>query len=257
MKSIDVKLNSVIADKRGILQSLLNEAKKYKPLSSEEEKKATKEQLINHNLLFACSVAFRHYTKKVDIMDLVSESMIGLIKAAESFDPNYGVRFISYAVNKMRAQVMHFIDMKGDAIRMSYTIQQNRLRKEFNDEMLTDKELSEMLGLSEFTVKSIRNPIAIHSMDETNEDGDNIYQIAGDYNSDEQMLKNIDKELVNKLLNVLTEREREVIHLRYFDIFEHKRQTICLKYKISHEAVRLIEMNALNKMRKYYAKITN
>jgi RNA polymerase sigma-32 factor len=257
MKSINVKLNTIIADKRGILQSLLDEASKYKPLTSEQEKTATKEQLVNHNLLFACSVAFRHYTRKVDIMDLVSESFIGLMKAAESFDPNYGVRFISYAVNKMRAQVMHFIDMKGDAIRMSYTIQQNKLRKEFENEMLTDKELSDILGISEFTVKSIRNPLKFVSMDETNEDGDNVYQIAGDFQSDEDMMKSIDKELVDKLMRVLNEREREVIYLRYLDFFEHKRQEICKKYKISHEAVRLIEMSAINKMKKYYARISN
>ena len=257
MKSINVKYNTVIADKRGILQTLLDEASKYKPLTSEQEKTATKEQLINHNLLFACSVAFRHYTRKVDIMDLVSESLIGLMKAAESFSPEYNVRFISYAVNKMRAQIMHFIDMKGDAIRMSYTIQQHKQRKEFENEMLTDKELSELLGISEFSVKTIRNPIKTVSIDETNEDGDNVYQVAGDFKTDEQLFINTDKELVKKLMNVLTDRERDIIHLRYFDIFEHKRQTICKKYKISHEAVRLIEMNALNKMKKHYARLTN
>ena len=257
MKRIDVKLNSVIADKRGILQRLLDEASKYKPLTSEQEKTATKQDLINHNLLFACSVAFRHYTRKVDIMDLVSESFIGLMKAAESFNPEFGVRFISYAVNKMRAQIMNFVDMKADVVRMSYTVQQNRLRKEFQDDMLTDKELSEMLGISEHTVKTIRNPIKINSMDETNEDGDNILQIAGEYQTDEQLFTNIDKELVKKLMRVLSEREREIIHYRYFDIFEHKRQTICLKYKISHEAVRQIEMAALLKMKKYYVRLTN
>lgn len=257
MKRIDVKLNSIMPEKKGILQTLLTEAKKYKPLTSEQEKTATKEELINHNILFACSVAFRHYTKKVDIMDLVSESMIGLIKAAESFKPEFGVRFISYAVNKMRAQVMHFIDMRGDIVRMSYTVLQNKQRKEFQDEMLTDKELSEMLGISESTVRNIRNPINIFSIDETNEDGETIYQLAGDYVSDDQLFKNIDKKLVSDLLEVLTDREREVIYLRYFDIFEHKRQTICERFKVSHEAIRLIEVNALNKMKKHYARLTN
>jgi DNA-directed RNA polymerase specialized sigma subunit len=157
----------------------------------------------------------------------------------------------------MRAQIMHFIDMKGDAIRMSYTIQQHKQRKEFENEMLTDKELSELLGISEFSVKTIRNPIKTVSIDETNEDGDNVYQVAGDFKTDEQLFINTDKELVKKLMNVLTDRERDIIHLRYFDIFEHKRQTICKKYKISHEAVRLIEMNALNKMKKHYARLTN
>jgi DNA-directed RNA polymerase specialized sigma subunit len=157
----------------------------------------------------------------------------------------------------MRAQIMNFVDMKADVVRMSYTVQQNRLRKEFQDDMLTDKEISEMLGISEHTVKTIRNPIKINSMDETNEDGDNVWQIAGEYETDQQLFTNIDKELVKKLMRVLSEREREVIHYRYFDIFEHKRQTICLKYKISHEAVRQIEMAALLKMKKYYVRLTN
>lgn len=257
MKRIDVKLNAIIGDKRGILQTLLTEASKYKPLTSEQEKTATKEQLINHNLLFACSVAFRHYNKKVDIMDLVSESLIGLIKAAESFNPDYGVRFISYAVNKMRAQIMHFIDMLSDPIKTSYTIQQNRLRKEFQDETLTDKEISDMLGISEFTVKSIRNPVKFVSIDETNEDGDIIFDIAGDLETDQQLFINTDKEIVKKLMSNLSERERDIIQLRYFEFFQYNRQTLCVKYKISNEAIRQIEIAALNKMRKQYARLTN
>jgi len=257
MKRIDVKLNSIVGEKKGILQTLLSEAAKYKPLTPEQEKTATKEQLINHNLLFACSVAFRHYNKRVDVMDLVSESLIGLMKAAETFDATKNVKFISYAVYNMRAQIMNFIDSKCDTIRVTFPIQMNKNRKEFENEMLTDKELAEMLGISEFTVKHIRNPLQTVSMDLTNEDGDNIYEVAGDYQTDEQLFKNNDKELVNKLMKVLSDREREVIHYRFFDIFEHKRQTICQKYKITHEAVRLIEINALNKMRKQYAKLTN
>lgn len=257
MKRINVKFNTVIADKRGILQTLLHEAKKYKPLTSEEEKTATKEQLINHNMLFACSVAFRHYNKRVDIMDLVSESFIGLMKAAESFNPEFGVRFISYAVNKMRAQIMHFIDMKAEPIKLSYSIQQHKQRKEIQNEMLSDKEVSELLGISEFAVKTIRNPYKIVSTDDTNEDGDNIYQLAGDINTEDIMFKNLDKELVENLLSCLNDRERDIIYLRYLDLFEHKRQSICQKYKISHESIRLIEKIALNKMKKQYAKLTN
>lgn len=257
MKRIDVKLNNIVSEKKGILQMLLTEAAKYKPLTPEQEKTATKDQLINHNLLFACSVAFRHYNKKIDIMDLVSESLIGLMKAAETYNPTLNVKFISYAVYNMRAQIMNFIDSKGDTIRVTFPIQMNKNRKEFENEMLTDKELAEMLGISEFTVKNIRNPLKTVSLNETNDEGDNIYDVAGDFETDEQLFKNTDKELVKKLMRVLNEREREVIHLRFFDIFEHKRQTICQKYKISHEAVRLIEMSALNKMRKHYARLTN
>jgi RNA polymerase primary sigma factor len=257
MKRIDVKLNSIVGEKKGILQTLLSEAAKYKPLTPEQEKIATKEQLINHNILFACSVAFRHYNKKIDIMDLVSESLIGLMKAAETYDSSKNVKFISYAVYNMRAQIMNFIDSKGDTIRVTFPIQMNKNKKEFENDMLSDKEISDILGISEYTVKQIRNPLKTVSIDESNSDGDNIYEVAGDYQTDEPLFKKTDKELVKKLMRVLNEREREIINLRYFDIFEHKRQTISQKYKITHEAVRLIEINALNKMRKQYVKITN
>ena len=71
------------------------------------------------------------------------------------------------------------------------------------------------------------------------------------------MFKNLDKELVQNLLSCLNDRERDIIYLRYLDLFEHKRQSICQKYKISHESIRLIEKIALNKMKKQYARLTN
>jgi len=78
IKHVSIKQNNH-RNKSGILQQFLSEAQKYKPLTFEQERTATREQLIKHNMLFASSIAFRYDNSQCDVMDLVSEAMIGLI----------------------------------------------------------------------------------------------------------------------------------------------------------------------------------
>lgn len=254
MKRIDVKLNN-ISDKKGILQQLLSEAARYKPLTPEQEKTATVDELIKHNMLFACSVAFRHYHKSIDIMDLVSESLIGLIKAAECYDRNSGNKFISYAVWKMRAEIMNFINNKGDTVRIPQNVQFVRQKIDLSKYIdISDYELAEIYNVTEGMIKNIRSLGTTVSLDETFEDGENIYEPAGYFFADTDTLTNEDVKISKRLLDILDEREQKIIFYRHLDIIVHDYTKIGKMFNLSSERIKFIELRALKKMRNYYDK---
>ena len=102
------------------IDSYFEEIKKYRPLSSREEKelavkikkgdKAALDKLVNANLKFVVNYAKQYRKSGVPFSDLISEGNIGLIKAAEKFDETKGVKFISYAVWWIRNSIQECIN---------------------------------------------------------------------------------------------------------------------------------------------------
>lgn len=109
--------NAVAVERTTELARHLAMVKNFKPLSIDEEvelaslikkgDKAAKDKLINANLGFVVSVAKQYdYCKgTLTLLDLISEGNIGLIEAAETYDATYGFKFISYAVNYIKARI--------------------------------------------------------------------------------------------------------------------------------------------------------
>lgn len=106
----------------------LTEIQGYEPLDVDEEyelsekmvsgDEAAKDKLIKHNLRFVISVAKQYYGTNVGLEDLVNEGNIGLLMAADRFDPTKGFKFISYAVWWIRKSIIEFLSNKGDAVRI-------------------------------------------------------------------------------------------------------------------------------------------
>ena len=93
-------------------------------------KKELFDELVVGNLRFVISVAKMYQGQGLDIMDLISEGNIGLMKAAERFDPTSGLKFISYAVWWVKQSIMASLNENSRMIRLpSNIIQENQKRR--------------------------------------------------------------------------------------------------------------------------------
>lgn len=253
IKHVNIKGNNK-RDKSKILQNFLTEAQKYKPLTYEQEKTATRDQLIKHNMLFAASIAFRYDNSQTDIMDLVSEAMLGLIKAADNYDAKYENKFISYALYNIQRQIKEYIDTKKNFVYLPHRVRNIKYEVGKTEEVDIDK-LAAKFKTSEHLVIEALSINGFVSLDDLNEDGECIYQVASDDRTDKHIHELEIKELYNEVIECLTERELKVLQLRYFDPFPQELTQVGEKLKISRETVRQIQKKAFEKIRNKYVRI--
>lgn len=251
IKHINIKGNNK-RDKKGILQQFLFEAQKYKPLTREEERTATREQLINHNMLFAVSVAFRYDNSQCDIMDLISEAMIGLIKAADTFNRDYENKFISYALFQIQRYIKEFIDSKKTPVKIPHKILQIKYNIGKHQETDTPT-LAAKLNVKEHLIDTAQSITGFVSLDDVDEDGDNIYQVASDEQTDKHILRIEQQELLSEIFECLTDRESEVLSMRYLGNFPKDLTAVSESMKVCRERVRQIEKQAFHKIKSKYA----
>jgi len=90
------------------------------PDTSEEAKKEAVDELVRGNLRFVVSYAKRFHSPEVSFLDLINEGNIGLIQAARRFDPDRGVKFITYAVWWVRQAISHALSEQWGAIRLPH-----------------------------------------------------------------------------------------------------------------------------------------
>ncbi len=257
------------------LSSYLKEISKIPVLTQEEEKelgyrikKGDKEaikELVKHNLRFVVSLAKKYKGLGVPLMDIINEGNLGLIKAAEKFDPNKDVKFISYASWWIKQSIMKYITEQSVPIKIPLKAK-NRLqkldslkdeyRKAFNEEP-SEEELMEISDLSERELKNTElTRFRFESLD--GYVGDNGDVSLGDLISldeesvEEKHIRESLTEEVGKFLEELPERDRDIIKLRYglYDGRPRTLREIGEKYGISKERVRQLENNILNKLKK-------
>jgi RNA polymerase primary sigma factor len=91
------------------------------------------ERLARHNVRFVVSVAKKFQNRGVPLMDLIGEGNVGLMTAARKFDPDRGVKFISYAVWWIRQAIMHALAAGGGVVRLPVKQAETlaKLRREF------------------------------------------------------------------------------------------------------------------------------
>lgn len=120
MRPLVVKHGGLTKRETRSINNYFNELNKYHVLTPEEENelafrvsqygdKEARDKLIKHNLRFVVSVAKQYETVNNKVEDLINEGNIGLIKAAETFDPTRGFKFISYAVWHIRQKIMAYL----------------------------------------------------------------------------------------------------------------------------------------------------
>jgi RNA polymerase primary sigma factor len=267
----------VDAAESSALASYLKEISQIPVLTQEEEKelgykiregdREALKKLVKHNLKFVVSVAKKYKNLGIPLLDLINEGNLGLIKAAKKFDPDRDIKFISYAAWWIKQSIMKYITEQGTPIKIPLKAK-NRIQKleslkedykrTFNEEPL-DEELMEMADVSEKELKNAEFArFRFDSLDEYVNDDKDV--ALGDLISleeeslEEKHIHDTLIEEVNKFIDTLPERERDIIKLRYglYDGRPRTLREIGEKYGISKERVRQLENSIMNKLRKRF-----
>jgi len=215
-----------------------------------QERDGLLKQLVLGNLRFVISVAKNFQNQGMDLSDLISEGNIGLIKAAEEFDPKRKIKFISYAVWWIRQAIMSSLNDNSRTIRIPSNIiqEQQKIKKLFFDEFEHPENVLDIPSLSIPKCVNLSTPI--------NEDGDELIDIIVNHDSfsPESYVVNQDetKEQVKKLLSLLTEKERIII-TKYFglgdDGVECNLEDLGEQFGCTKERIRQLKEKAMKKLR--------
>ncbi len=224
-----------------------------------------KEELIKANLRFVVSIAKKYQTSGISLLDLINEGNMGLIKAAERFDPDRGYHFISYAVWWIRQAILLSISQKTSLIRLPLNrtadIQKiDRVQKTLESKLGREPspaEIAEELDMDNDEINHLRNITQdFVSLDATigNSEDNTVLGLLEDLNVESPDKKIFDeslKEALNEVLDTLTPSEREILKLRYGLGGDEplSLQQIGERFKLSKERIRQIEKKAIRKLR--------
>ncbi len=228
-----------------------------------------RDRLVEANMRLVINIARSYHTNLVLFEDLIQEGAIGLMTAAERYDPERGYRFSTYATHWIRQAISRAIDNKAKAIRIpahvSETLRKlDRVRTMYlreKGEDPTPEQLAQELGISLRKVNSLlqanQEPVSLDMLvgDEENTPLSALLNDSAAENPQDVLLTEEMQQELDKLLAVLTPREREVMCKRmgFEGDTSHVLQEIGEKLQISRERVRQIELQALRKL-KYAAR---
>lgn len=215
-----------------------------------------REKFIIGNMRLVLSLVKRFWSKKANADDVFQVGCVGLIKAIDNFDVSVGVKFSTYAVPMILGEIKRYI-RDGNSLRVSrsirdtaYKILKVREKLEENDEEVTyDKIAAEMnVAVSEvaYALDAISDPVSLYDP-VYDKQGDTLLlmdQLSDPKNNDETWTE---KAALYEALSRLSEREKKVLLLRYF---EGKTQTeISQRVGISQAQVSRLEKAALKRIR--------
>lgn len=259
-----------------LLKNYFQDLKKYPPLTKEEESELLKRvqagearakaRLILANLRFVVAVAKRYkHINDVPFEDLIAVGNLGLMRAAQRFDCDKNVRFISYAVWWIRQAMIQVVSSHGNPIRLPLNRVHTGLKIKKLEEAL-QKRLNRKPTLDELAEaafmktkdlrKFLRDIPTVVSMDTTPVDPEEdlyLRDVITDYESDplaEAEKRSLENEL-ERVMSSLSERERIVLMHRFglHDSKSHTLEEIGKLLGVTRERVRQIESQALAKLR--------
>jgi|SRR5579871_1670903 len=228
-----------------------------------------KDRLVEANMRLVINIAKNYHNPLVPFEDLVQEGAIGLMTAAERYDPTKGYRFSTYATHWIRQAISRAIDNKAKAIRIPAHVSET-LRKVDRTRALLFREqgeepsaeqIGERLGISARKVNALlqagQEPVSLDMLvgDEENTTLASLLNDNTAINPQEEVLNSEMQAQLDALLSILTPREREIMRKRlgFEEDSAQVLQEIGEKLHISRERVRQIEVQALRKL-KFAAK---
>jgi RNA polymerase primary sigma factor len=244
-------------------------ARAMRRATNDEAHEAARSELIRANLRFAFSVAKQYQNRGVPLGDLVSEANAGLVRAADKYDPDVGVNFISYAVWWIRQALHSAVQRQGRTVQVPLNRAADLTRVSRAQEVLRQK-LSrepyeeEIATVADLSLEVTRGLVAllqpVRSLDEPTVSGDQGRTLGEtlvlDRGEDEDVLpggveSDSRREAIAHALEVLSPRDRRVL-VMYFGLEGSRPMTlqeIARELGVTRERVRQLRDRALKRLR--------
>jgi len=260
------------------LRTYLKEIRDIPLLTPEQEIKLNKrvrkgdeqarKEMIRSNLRLVINIAKRYMYLGTPLLDLIEEGNLGLMKAVDKFNYKKGFRFSTYAAWWIRQGITRSISEQGKMIRvpvyMNELIAKWKKKREQLTQKLkrtpTDEEIARRLRIPKdkmgqinfwmsTTTSSLEAPIGEDSEKQVSD----LVEDQTAQAPDAAIEHLFDKERLNSLLDIMNERERQVLDLRFglADAKPHTLAEVAEKLGVSRERIRQIEEAALKKLRKF------
>lgn len=227
-----------------------------------------RKKMIRSNLRLVINIAKRYMHLGIPLLDLIEEGNLGLMKAVDKFNPKKGFRFSTYAAWWIRQSITRSIVEQGKMIRIPVYMNELITKWKKTKEQLAQKlntppreeDIAKKLRISQDKVEQINFWLSATTSSleaPVGEEGESqLVDLVEDQTAvspDSEIEHFFDKERLNSLLEIMTQREKEVLSMRY-GLKEERPQTLAEvseRIGVSRERVRQIEEGALKKLRKF------
>ncbi|CAM3199785.1 sigma-70 family RNA polymerase sigma factor [Corallococcus sp. ZKHCc1 1396] len=270
------------------LSTYLSEINQYPLLSPQEEQALSRSfragdlsaghHLVTSNLRFVVKVAYEYRSYGLKMSDLIQEANIGLMKAVQKFDPEKGIRLISYAVWWIRAYIQNYVLRNWSLVKLGTTQAQRRL---FFSLARTRRELEKLgagdghiVNAEEIARKLNVKPTEVREMEQrmggrdlsldapVGEDGDathlDFVESESASHADEvadRQQAGLTRTLVQRALTRLDPRERFIIEQRVMSDSEMTLSELGEHFGFSRERARQLEIRAKDKLKAELANL--
>ena len=278
------QISNLPAPSVGGLSVYLAQIKKFPMLDAEEEYMLAKNwrengnlkaahKLVTSHLRLVAKIAMGYRGYGLPVNELISEGNLGLMQAVKKFDPDKGFRLATYAMWWIKASIQEYVLRSWSLVKMGTTTAQkklffnlNKIKKQIAPTQEGDlkeehvKEISKRLNVDSNEVvnmnrrmmgqeKSLNDPV---KSGENAEWQDWLVDDSLDQELATSQKQELDekKELLYSSINILNDREKEILEARRLNEDPKTLEELSKKYKISRERVRQIETKAFEKLQK-------